>query len=161
MITVVGLGVKKGDLTKRGEEVILAAAQSGAPILVRTAKARSYENLAALGVPHVALDHVYESSRSFNTLNRNLAKTVKGYGENAVYCVDGAASEDNSVKLLAKMRGGIEVVDGVSKVSYLAARAAFLGCSYTAVSAYELFDRAVSGLRLPLLVYDVDDRGLA
>ena len=50
MITVVGLGVKEGDLTKRGEEAILAAAKAGAPILVRTAKARSYENLRALGV---------------------------------------------------------------------------------------------------------------
>ena len=29
MITVIGLGVEKGDLTRRGEEIILAAAKSG------------------------------------------------------------------------------------------------------------------------------------
>lgn len=162
MITVVGLGVNAGDLTRRGEQVILAAAAAGAPILVRTAKAKSYENLAALNVPHHSLDEIYESSRSFTTLNRNLAKAVKAYGNDAVYCVDGAASEDNSVKILAKMRGGVEIVDGVSKVSSIAARAAFFGCSYTAVSAYELTERAAAGgLRLPLIVYDLDDRALA
>ena len=162
MITVVGLGVKEGDLTKRGEEAILAAAKAGAPILVRTAKARSYENLRALGVEHIALDSVYERSRSFNTLNKNLAKAVRESGENAVYCVDGAASEDNSVKILLKGKRKIEIVDGVSKISGLATRAAFAGCSYTAVSAYELPDRARAGaLRAPLIVYDIDDRALA
>ncbi len=162
MITVVGLGVNIGDLTEQGKQAILAAASAGKPIVCRTAKSKSYANLAALGVAHISLDEVYESSRSFTTLNRNLAKAVHNLGDGTVYCVDGAASEDNSVKLLTKKRGGVKIIGGVSKISDFAARAAFLGCSYTAVSAYELVDRAkAGGLTAPLIVYDVDDRFLA
>lgn len=162
MITVVGLGVNFGDLTEQGKQAILAAASAGKPIVCRTAGTKSYANLEALGVAHTCLDGVYESSRSFTTLNKNLAKAVHALGDGTVYCVDGAASEDNSVKILAKKRGGVKIISGVSKISDFAARAAFLGCSYTAVSAYELADRAkAGGLTAPLIVYDVDDRFLA
>ena len=162
MITVVGLGVNAGDLTRRGEEAILAAAKAGKPIVCRTANAKSYENLAVLNVPHVALDEVYERSRSFNSLNKNLANAVHALGDGTVYCVDGAASEDNSVKILAKKRGGVTIVNGVSKISDFASRAAFKGCSYTALSAYELSDRVrEGGVKAPLIIYDVDDRFLA
>ncbi len=163
MITVIGLGVTIGDLTKRGEERILQAAKSGAPILVRTAHTKSYQSVLDLGVEHVCLDDVYENSRSFATLAKNLAKRVANAGDNAVYLVDGAATEDNSVKALCKrLRGRVEVIDGVSKVTALVRMANFKSCSYTAISAYELAERAQNGvITLPLLVYDLDDRALA
>lgn len=163
MITVIGLGAAAGDLTKRGEEAILRAAERGDTIVVRTAHTRSYETVKALGVAHVCLDDVYAKSRSFKTLADNLAKAVIAAGENAVYLVDGAATEDYSVKaLLKKLRGKAEIVDGVSKVTAIATRANFKGCSYTATSAYELAERAKAGkLSLPLIVYDLDDRALA
>ncbi|MBQ8685941.1 MAG: nucleoside triphosphate pyrophosphohydrolase [Clostridia bacterium] len=163
MITVIGLGVERGDLTKRGEAAILQAARSGAPVFVRTAHTRSYQTVLELGVAHTCLDGVYARSRSFKTLAENLAKEVIRGGENAVYLVDGAATEDNSVKaLLKKLRGRAEIIDGVSKITALARAAKLRGCSYTAVSAYELAERANAGnLSLPLLVYDMDDRALA
>ena len=162
MITVVGLGVEKGDLTERGKNAILNAVAHGDKIAVRTGKTRSYESVLELNVPHVCLDYVYEKSRSFETLNKNLAKAVVALGENTVYLVDGSAAEDNSVKALQKnQRGRVEIIGGVSKISALAEKANFKTCSYTAVSAYEIFDRAKTGLRLPLLVYDMDDRALA
>lgn len=163
MITVIGLGVEKGDLTKRGEEAILRAAKEGRPILVRTANTASYRTVAEMDVPHECLDRVYESSRSFATLAKNLAKAVAERGDDAVYLVDGAATEDNSVKALIKRtRGKIELIDGVSKTTALVRAAGFDGCSYTAVSAYELAEKAEAGkLGLPLVVYDLDDRGLA
>ena len=163
MITVIGLGVEKGDLTKRGEEIILAAAKSGRKIVVRTAYTASYETVKALGVPHICLDSVYESSRSFATLSKNLAKAVTEQGEDAVYLVDGAAIEDYSVKALQKRtRGRLEIVDGVSKVTALVRAAKFTGCSYTAVSAYDLLEKnSAAGLSLPLIVYDMDGEGLA
>lgn len=162
MITVVGLGVNPGDLTKQGEAAILAAVKAGKPIVCRTANAKSYANLAALNVAHSSLDYVYENSRTFNSLNKNLANAVAALGDGTVYCVDGAASEDNSVKLLSKKRGGVQIVNGVSKISDFATRAAFFGCSYTAVSAYELAERAKDGgLKAPLIIYDIDDRFLA
>ena len=163
MITVIGLGVQKGDLTRRGEESILHAAKTGAPILVRTAHTRSYQSVQELGVAHTCLDYVYEKSRSFAGLTKNLCKAVANAGDDAVYLVDGAASEDYSVKALVKrFRGKVEIIDGVSKVSAIASLAGFQGCSYTATSAYELFERANAGaLKLPLIVYDLDDRALA
>lgn len=163
MITVIGLGVEQGDLTKRGEEIILSAAQSGRKIVVRTANTKSYQTVLALGVPHICLDYVYESSRNFATLAKNLAKAVAEQGEDSVYLVDGASTEDNSVKALFKRtRGKIEIVDGVSKTTAIVRAANFKGCSYTAVSAYELIEKANAGaLSLPLIVYDLDDSGLA
>ena len=163
MITVIGLGVEQGDLTRRGEEIILAAAKQGRKIVVRTANTKSYQTVVALGVPHICLDCVYESSRNFATLARNLAKAVVEQGEDSVYLVDGASTEDNSVKALMKRtRGKLEIIDGVSKTTAIVRAANFAGCSYTSVSAYELIEKANAGsLGLPLIVYDLDDCGLA
>ena len=163
MITVIGLGVQKGDLTKRGEEILLTAAKEGRKIAVRTANTLSYQTVKELGIPHLCLDSVYENSRNFASLAKNLAKAVADLGKDAVYLVDGAATEDNSVKALIKRtRGKLEIIDGVSKTTALVRAAGFQGCSYTAVSAYELEEKLLSGnLALPLIVYDVDDRGLA
>ena len=162
MITVVGLGVEQGDLTEKGKQAILDAAKNGKPIVARTAFTRSYENLRALGVEHTALDFVYEKSRSLSTLNKNLAAAVTSLGDGAVYCVDGSASEDNSVKILLKKRGQVAVIDGVSRVSAVARKANFKNCAYTAVSAYEIAGRVKNGsLSAPCIVYDLDDRALA
>ncbi len=163
MITVIGLGVEKGDLSKRGEEIILFGAKEGRKIFVRTANTRAYQTVVELGVAHTCLDSVYESSRNFATLAKNLAKAVLEGGENSIYLVDGAATEDNSVKALMKRlaKDKIEIIDGVSKTTALLRAANFKGCSYTALSAYELPERAQRGLSLPLVVYDLDDRGLA
>ncbi|MBR2375415.1 MAG: nucleoside triphosphate pyrophosphohydrolase [Clostridia bacterium] len=163
MITIIGLGVEKGDLTERGKAEILRAVNEGRKVVVRTAKTASYETVRELDVPHVVLDSVYETSRSFTTLTKNLAKAVVECGKDCVYLVDGSIGEDNSAKALIKrFRGNVAVIDGVSKTSVLARAAGFQSCSYTAVSAYELADKAASGnLALPLIVYDLDDRGLA
>ena len=126
MITVIGLGVEKNDLTKRGEAVLMQAAKAGRPIVVRTAYTRSYQTVAEMQIPHKCLDSVYESSRNFATLAKNLAKAVTECGEDAVYLVDGAATEDNSVKaLLKRMRGKVEIIDGVSKTTALVRAAGF------------------------------------
>ena len=156
MITVVGLGAEEGDLTENGKRAILEAKR----VIARTALTRSYRNLAALGVEHTCLDEVYKRSRSFSTLNKNLAAEVAKSGDGTVYCVDGAASEDNSVRALkSRLRGKLRIIDGVSRVSALVRAAGFAECSYTAVSAYELAE--TPELPAPLVVYDMDDRALA
>ncbi len=164
MITVIGLGVERGDLSRRGEEKILEGSKAGRKIVVRTANTRSYQTVLDLGVEHICLDTVYESSRSFATLAKNLASGVLREGRDTIYLVDGAATEDNSVKALARRlpKKEIEIFDGVSKVTALVRAAQFKGCSYTALSAYELEEKIRDGkLTLPLIVYDLDDRGLA
>ncbi len=161
MITVIGLGVEKGDLSKRGEQIILEGAKAGRAIVVRTANTKSYQTVLELGVEHVTLDGVYARSRNFATLAKNLAKAVTDCGD-AIYLVDGAATEDTSVKVLIKRlaKRKIEIIDGVSKTTALVRAAGFAECSYTALSAYELSERAGT-LSLPLIVYDLDDRALA
>ncbi len=162
MVTVIGLGVEQGDLSKRGEQAILAGTRAGRKIVVRTANTLSYQTVVELGVEHLCLDSIYEKSRNFRSLANNLARAVLEQGEDSIYLVDGAATEDNSVKALMKKlpKGKMEIIDGVSKTTALVRAAGFSSCSYTAVSAYELADRA-GQLSLPLVVYDLDDRGLA
>lgn len=162
MITVVGLGIEKDDISVRGKEAIVRAHQEGLPIFARTALTRSFESLTSLGVTVIPLDGVYEKSRSFSTLNQNLAARVAKEKQGCVYCVDGSASEDNSVKLLLKKRCKVEIIDAPSKAAYFATKAELSGCSYSAVSAYEAVERAEAGaISLPLIVYDLDEKGLA
>ncbi len=162
MITVIGLGVAQGDLSRRGEEKIIEGAKAGRKIVVRTGNTASYQTVVELGVPHICLDDVYERSRNFATLAKNLASAVLAQGEDTIYLVDGGATEDNSVKALIKRlpKSKIEIIDGVSKTTALVRAAGFESCSYTALSAYELPEKG-AGLSLPLVVYDLDDRGLA
>ncbi len=164
MITVIGLGVERGDLSRKGEEKIIEGAKAGRKIVVRTAGTVSYQTVLDLGVGHICLDSVYERSRSFSSLAKNLASAVLAAGEDPIYLVDGAATEDNSVKVLIKRlaKGKLEIIDGVSRVTALVRTAGFAGCSYTAISAYELAERCRAGsISLPVIVYDLDDRGLA
>ncbi len=164
MITVIGLGVKAGDLTKEGEAAILKTAETGGKIFVRTAKTPSYESVKALGVAHETLDYIYEKSRSFATLNKNLCRAVRGGGENVAYLVDGAASEDNSVKAILRAAGkkNVRVIGGVSKIAAIASAANFAGCSYQAVSACEICDvLRDEGLSAPLITYDIDGADMA
>ncbi|MGN1061658.1 MAG: hypothetical protein ACI4RO_00885, partial [Candidatus Scatosoma sp.] len=164
MITVIGLGVKEGDLTGAGEEAVLQTARSGGKILVRTAQTPSYGGVKALNVAHETLDFVYKKSRSFETLNNNLAKEVLKYRENAAYLVDGAASEDNSVKALLRRAGkkNVRIINGVSKTAAIADLAAFSGCSYQSVAASEAQEISrADGLSAPLIVYDIDGADLA
>jgi uncharacterized protein YabN with tetrapyrrole methylase and pyrophosphatase domain len=163
MITVIGLGVERGDISLRAKNLIEEKVKLGAPVLVRTGNTRSYQTVLDLGIPHTTLDSVYEKSRTFKTLSKNLAKAVLQGSENAVYCVEGSAAEDNSVKeLIKKTKGKLQRIGGVSKITALVEKAGFKGCSYTAVSAYELDEKARQGaLSLPLIVYDVDDKTLA
>ena len=71
MITIVGLGVERGDITQSGKTAVVEAAKNGAPIFVRTAHTLSYLSVLDLGVEHTCLDYVYERSRNFATLAKN------------------------------------------------------------------------------------------
>lgn len=152
MITIVGLGVERGDLTERGKRAILSAEK----VIVRTTETKSFQSVADLGVAYTSLDFVYEKSRSFTTLHKSLAKEVleQAKDTNVAYCVDGSPMEDNSVKLLQR-RKDVRIVDGVSKSSYFASLAKLSSCSYTALSAYDI--GSYKRRALPLVVYDLDN----
>lgn len=129
-------------------------------MLVRTGKTRSYEQVLSIGVPHECLDRIYLSSRSFSSLNRNLAKAVLDAGDDVAYLVDGSPSEDQSVaELFRKTRGKLHVIAGVSKTERALSLVGAFGVPCQSVSAYGFSDW--KGEFSPLLVYDMDDRMLA
>lgn len=153
MITVVGMGVNAGDLTRRALEALKKADE----VILRTALTPSADSIRAEGIAFTALDFLYERSRNFDTLQKNIVKelTVRGADKNICYCVDGAVSEDRAARSL--ILRGANVVEGVGKAANAAALAGVCG-AYLSVSAYEL-----KGCKLttPLVVYDLDDRELA
>ena len=109
------------------------------------------------GIGYESLDSLYEKSRNWDTFTANAVKEVKkrAKGIDLCYCVDGCAAEDRAAQLL--LAEGAELIDGVSKSAYFAARAG-LACGYQSVSA---FDAAGCKLSLPLVVYDIPDRNAA
>ena len=149
MLTIVGLGCGPEDLTTGGREAILSADK----VILRTGETPPADGVRALGVPFTALDYIYEKSRNFDTLAKNLAEAVSeaAKGARVVYCVDGSCAEDVSVRLLLKKRADVRLFDGVSKSSRAFA-AADVSAGMT-VSAYDMEELRAS---LPLCVYDVD-----
>ncbi len=113
------------------------------------------QSLCDEGIPFETLDFVYEKSRSFDTLTKNLVAEIKrrAAGCELCYCVEGSVTEDRAASLLK----GARIIEGASKSGAAAAAAGLTG-GYLAVSAYELAEKT---LTLPLVVYDLDDRLLA
>lgn len=153
MITVVGLGTAAGELSLKG----LAALKRAQKVLVRNASPVN-GILSEEGISFQTLDEIYEKSRNFDTLAKNLAKEVRKQAEGVdlCYCVEGGVSEDRAAQILLQ-KGDVAVIEGVSKAAKAAAQAGLCG-AYTAVSAYELSERK---LTLPLVVYDLDHELLA
>ena len=110
------------------------------------------------GISFRTLDFVYEKSRNFDTLAKNLAREVKAAseGKNICYCVEGGVSEDRAAQILRRDKS-VAVIEGVSKAAKAAAEAGLCG-AYQAVSAYEIAEHKLS---LPLVVYDLNDELLA
>lgn len=157
MITLVGLGVEKGDLTEKGKAAIL----SGAIVIVRTELAASTESVKELGVAYKTLDGLYARSRNFNTLHKKLAKAVLDEAKNGdvVYCVDGNVTEDRSAGIILSRRKKSVVVGGISKVQRALEKAHLSAGSFTGISAYDLAETKCDSF--PLIVYDLDNVFLA
>ena len=151
MITVIGLGTEKGDLTKKG----LAALKRAERVFVRNSSPVS-EGLKEEGINFETFDALFEKSRSFDTLAKNIAKQVRACKGDVCYCVEGGVSEDRAAHLLIG-KGGVQVVEGVSRAAKFAAEAGLFG-AYTAVSAYELCEKEPC---FPLVIYDLTDADLA
>ena len=105
-----------------------------------------------------SLDSLYEKSRNFDTLQKNIAKEVLKMGRegDVCYLVDGSVSEDRASAYIRKKAKTV-VIDGVSKASHFASLAGF--DRYTALSAYDF--RTYERTALPLVVYDLDNAFLA
>ena len=153
MITLIGMGTEKGDLSLRA----LCAMKKATTVLLRSASPVS-EGLTEAGIAFETLDFLYEKSRSFDTLTKNIVKEVRvraAHGD-VCYCVEGALTEDRAAQILQKGRD-VAVIEGVGKAAKAASRAGLCG-AYTALSAYELPEAKTA---LPLVVYDITDQTIA
>ena len=153
MITLIGLGAQKGDVTQRA----LAALAGADRVFVRTAAHPSAESLTEAGIPFETFDALYGRCRSYAAFTRAVVREVRRAGreQNVCYCVDGSVTEDAAAQCLRTAK--TPVVDGVAKSSAAAAAAGVYG-SYTALSAYDAAERELTA---PLVVYDLADRALA
>lgn len=156
-LTVIGLGVNAGDISVAALEVV----KNCQTVILRTENTQSAETLKNFGVSYQTLDYLYEKSKNFDTLTKNICKKIKELLKDGDVCylVDGAVSEDNSASYLINKIKGVKVFAGVSKVGYAIAKSGLSGGNYSAYSAYSLnaFDKVI----LPLVIYDLDNVILA
>ncbi len=154
-ITLVGLGCKRGDLSVKAKDAIT----SGAKIILRTALAESAQSVQDCGVEYSSLDYIYEKSRNFDTLNKNLAQAVlkESASSDVIYCVDGDVNEDNSCQIIMSKRKDIEIIHGISKSAYAESKSGN-GMLFS-VSAYSI--DLLKTAAYPLVVYDIDSNILA
>ncbi|MBR2968997.1 MAG: MazG family protein [Clostridia bacterium] len=155
-LTLVGLGVKAGDISLEA----LSAVQAAEKVILKTDMTANYPIFEQYGITVTTMDHVYQRSRNFDTLCRNVAAEVfsASKGCNAVYCVDGSVLEDNACKLILQKHRDVKVISGVSKVSSCMEGLGIAG-SYSAVSAYDVHTLEPNGGLL--CVYDMDSSYLA
>lgn len=151
MITVVGLGCSPADITDGAKQILLSEAR----IILRTGEMPVAAGVRALGVPFETLDELYAHCRSFDTLNRKLARAVLDAARegDVAYCVDGSVSDDVSAQIVLHKRKDARVFAGVSKADAAFAAARVSASSRAAFSAYALPETRPI---LPLCVYDTD-----
>ena len=156
-LTVIGLGVKSGDISVDA----FAAIKRAEVVLLRTGKTDSARFLNEQGISFDTLDNVYEKSRNFETLNKNLVAAVKERlkTSDVCYLVDGAVSEDRCAKQLISAVKNVIVYEGVSKAGDALVKCGIKDDCYTAISAYALGD--FMRFTFPLVIYDLDSNILA
>lgn len=154
MLSIIGLGTKKGELTQDA----YAALQSAHAVFVRTAQHPSAENLREAGIAFESFDALYNSSRNYDTFVKKAVSLVRSRAktQDVCYCVDGGTFEDRAACILARGKG-VRVYPGVSKSAAAAACAGVEG-AYCCVAAPEAGMRE---LVRPLVVYDLADGALA
>ena len=155
MITLVGLGISPGDISISAFEKIRNAKK----VLLRTALSTTGKDIIERGIEVTPLDFIYEKSRNFDTLAKNLAKQVimASILDPVVYLVDGDVKDDASCQIILQKCKNVKVYPGVSKADYYLGKLG-IGGSYCATSAYDIKDKRLS---LPLVVYDVDSKYMA
>ena len=152
MISLIGLGVKAGDLSYSA----LKELKSGKKVFVRTEQVDAIEVLKQENINFVSLDYLYDCSKNFNTLNKKIYSTLLKEHKlgDICYCVDGDVLEDTVCKKLLGKKY-VKAYNGVSKSSNVLSVCG-LGGAYTSVSAHEI-NLLSDNVVCPLVVYDLDD----
>lgn len=144
MITVVGTGMERGDITARGKKAIAAADEL-------YSRGKTYYK-------SVSLCEMFQGCVSYEQLDKKIADYLlcrSAEGKNVVFLSVGDGYSDTAIALAGKSEA-IKVIPGVADC-----RARALGSSFTTLSAYDLPASMTVDTRLPLVVYQIDDRFVA
>ncbi len=109
MITIVGLGREKDDITVKG----LDAIKKADILFVRTLLSSAGSGLKKY--KPISMDDLYESVEDFDDLNKCIADRIlsSDADKNIVYCVDGNGFSDSSVEFLASKESNLSYIAGV------------------------------------------------
>ncbi len=144
MITVVGLGIERGDLTQRGKKAIKSA-----DYVFSRGKNRSANESAAV---------LFADCESFEELNEAIAAHLlakEKESESVVYLVAGDGFSDGAVKIL-EQRTKVSVIAGVADTRGRSAQTSFV-----TLSAYDVDANTSYNTSLSHVIYQIDDKGLA
>lgn len=151
MITVVGMGRKKGDLTLDGAEAIRLADV----VVVRSELTHAWQTACEIRSDAVSCDELYGEAQDFDELNRRVVDFLHSFGDkNVVFCVVGQGCDDTAVQLLPEAR----VIAGVPLYSTVLQNSLPVGC--TVYTATELI-AARRVLPVPTVVTAIDDKYVA
>lgn len=162
MITIVGLGVARGDLTMAALDALKGARR----VVLRTALTPAALVLDEMGIAYTSLDELYEGGEDYDEVNNDIAKAVlcaAREGSVAFGVLGGAGLMDASVKAVtaAASDAGIdcEVIAGVGLYEHAAGDAGGLyGASI--VAAIDVQDQKID-VRQPLIVCEIINQQLA
>lgn len=145
MITVVGVGIQKGDITQNGKKAIKSADR----VFSRT---RIYIKTENLGKKYAS------QCDSYDQLDELMAQEILSAsksGQAVVYCALGDGYTDSLVKLLCKSEQ-INIIAGVSDY-----RGKSAGSSLYYLSAYDITEDTLFDSAVDLMVYGIDDEFIA
>lgn len=140
MITVVGVGIEKGDVTERGRAAI--------------SRAKRVFSRVKLDFPTEILCEKFASAEDYAALDGLIAAEVAA-ADGAVYCALGDGFTDTAVKAIAALTD-VTIIPGPSEY-----RGRRPDSSVAVISAYDLAARRATDTAMPLVVYGIDDALIA
>ncbi len=151
MITVIGMGCKKGDLTMDG----MSAIKNADVVVVKSKLTHASQTVEELRKDVVYCDYLYEQAEDFDHLNKLIAEMLNSYGnKNVAFCVVGSGAEDTTVQMLSNC----SVIAGVPFYSSV------IGNNLPANTLLLTAEQACSATRLyslPTIITCVDDQFVA
>ena len=145
MITVIGMGIEKGDITQKGKQALKNASK-------RFSRTRLYVKTENLGKKYSTVATSYDELDSM-IVGEILASEKAG--ENVVYCALGDGYTDSIVKLLQRSTD-VNIIAGVSDY-----RGKTAGSSLYYLSAYDIDENSLFDSSIDLLIYGIDDEFIA
>ena len=140
MITVVGMGSKKGDLTLDGVKAITTADV----VVVKSQLTHCAKTVAEYRSDAIYCDDLFESAEDFDDLNNLIANRLNSYGDKkVVFCVVGDGSDDTTVQSMQNISvvGGVGLQSSVVGSNYMRVQLRFQRRTYCLQVTFCLFQQ--------------------